>query len=40
MRGYRIDRVCVPVEVADQISLLISEHARQAGVTLRCPPID
>jgi HD superfamily phosphohydrolase len=30
MRGYRIDRVCVPVEVADQISLLISEHARQA----------
>lgn len=28
MRGYRIDRVCVPVEVADEISLLISEHAR------------
>ncbi len=29
MRAYRIDRICVPVEVADDISLLISEHARQ-----------
>lgn len=29
MRGYHIDRVCVPVELADEISLLIGEHARQ-----------
>jgi HD superfamily phosphohydrolase len=30
MRGYRIDRVCVPVEVTDAIVALISDHARQA----------
>ena len=30
MRGYRIDRVCVPVEVTDTIVALISDHARQA----------
>jgi len=29
MRGYRIDRVCVPVEVADEISGLIGEYDRQ-----------
>ena len=35
MRGYRIDRVCVPVEVTDAIVALISDHARQArGVTV------
>jgi HD superfamily phosphohydrolase len=32
MRAYRIDRVCVPVEVADEISRLISEQTRQAGI--------
>jgi len=30
MRGYRIDRICVPVEVADEISHLISENAGQS----------
>ena len=30
MHAYRIDRVCVPSEVADEISLLISEHASLA----------
>jgi HD superfamily phosphohydrolase len=30
MRGYRLDRVCVPVEVADEVSLLINEHTSQA----------
>ena len=35
MRGYRIDRVCVPVEVTDAIVALISDHAKQArGVTV------
>jgi HD superfamily phosphohydrolase len=29
MRGYRIDRVCVPVEIADEMNLLISEQAWQ-----------
>jgi uncharacterized protein len=28
MRAYRIDRVCVPFEVADEISKLIAEHAK------------
>ena len=26
MRGYRIDRVCVPVEIAEEMTLLISEQ--------------
>jgi HD superfamily phosphohydrolase len=30
MRGYRIDRVCVPVEIADEMTLLISEQAGQS----------
>jgi uncharacterized protein len=30
MRGYRIDRVCVPVEIADEMTLLISEQALQS----------
>jgi len=30
MHGYSIDRVCVPVEVADEVSALISSLARQA----------
>ena len=30
MRAYSIDRICVPVEMADEISSLISEHARGA----------
>lgn len=30
MRGYRIDRVCVPVEIADEVTLLISEQAWQS----------
>lgn len=25
MRGYRIDRVCIPVEIADEVTLLINE---------------
>jgi uncharacterized protein len=29
MRGYRIDRVCVPVEIADEMNLLISEQGWQ-----------
>jgi HD superfamily phosphohydrolase len=29
MRGYRIDRVCFPAEVTDEMSRLISEHASQ-----------
>ncbi len=33
MRGFSIDRVCVPVEVAGEISRLISEHTRQASVS-------
>lgn len=28
MHAYRIDRVCVPSEVADEVSLLISEHSK------------
>lgn len=31
MRGYRLDRVCVPVEVADEIALLMSAHAGEAS---------
>jgi uncharacterized protein len=31
MRGYRIDRVCFPVEVADEISSLITECAIEAN---------
>lgn len=31
MRGYRIDRVCVPGEVADEISRLITEHSTRSG---------
>ncbi|PYT03698.1 MAG: hypothetical protein DMF60_17545, partial [Acidobacteria bacterium] len=30
MRGYRIDRVCVPVEIADEMSLLINAQAWQS----------
>jgi len=30
MRGYRIDRVCVPVEIAEEMSLLISEQVWSA----------
>lgn len=30
MRGYRIDRVCVPVEIADEMTLLITEQVRQS----------
>ncbi|HYV07155.1 MAG TPA: HD domain-containing protein [Blastocatellia bacterium] len=30
MRGYRIDRVCFPVEVADQMSALMTEHEGEA----------
>ena len=30
MRGYRIDRVCFPVEVADQMSALMTEHEGRA----------
>jgi len=29
MRGYRIDRVCVPVEIADEMTMLIREYALQ-----------
>ena len=31
MRGYRIDRMCFPVEVADQLSALMSEYEGQAN---------
>jgi len=31
MRGYRIDRVCVPGEVADEISRLITEQPGRSG---------
>jgi HD superfamily phosphohydrolase len=31
MRVFRIDRVCVPVEVSDEVSLLISNHASQVS---------
>jgi hypothetical protein len=31
MRAYRIDRVCVPFEVADEISKLIAEHAKDSN---------
>ena len=30
MRGYRIDRVCVPVEIAEEMTLLISEQVWEA----------
>jgi len=30
MRGYRIDRICFPAEVGDEMSLLISEHTSEA----------
>jgi uncharacterized protein len=30
MRGYRIDRICFPAEVSDEMSLLISEHSGEA----------
>jgi len=30
MRGYRIDRVCVPSAVASEISQLIAEHAKES----------
>jgi HD superfamily phosphohydrolase len=31
MRGYRIDRVCFPAEVAEQMSALLSEHEGRAN---------
>jgi len=31
MHGYRIDRVCFPVEVADQMSALMTEHEGRAN---------
>ena len=30
MHGYRIDRVCVPSEVADEVSRLANEHSRDS----------
>jgi HD superfamily phosphohydrolase len=30
MRGYRIDRICFPAEVSEEMSRLISEHASQS----------
>ena len=32
MRGYRIDRVCFPAEVSDEMSRLISEHALEEQI--------
>jgi uncharacterized protein len=32
MRGYRIDRLCFPAEVSDEMSRLISEHAGASPV--------
>jgi hypothetical protein len=31
MRGYRIDRVCFPAEVAEKMSVLLSEHEGRAS---------
>lgn len=31
MRGYRIDRVCFPAEVAEKMSMLLSEHEGRAN---------
>jgi hypothetical protein len=35
MRGYRIDRVCVPAEVAHEISQLIADHANDSNLGVK-----
>jgi hypothetical protein len=30
MRGYRIDRLCFPLEVADEMSQLVNDYASES----------